>query len=160
VRRFVISLQAGLRLAALVLAVLAAGAVTSATSAGDASTAAQAVAVRPLQDGVWLVMVEAADCGWCRRWHKEIGPAYPTSDEGRQAPLDRRERGDPVLAGLGPVIYTPTFILVHDGREVDRLVGYPGVLYFWTELDTMLGKLRPAADPGTRAEVGGIAGPG
>ena len=97
---------------------------------------------------------------WLRRWHKEVGPAYPGSDEGRRAPLDRRERNDPALAGLAPVIYTPTFILVRDGREVDRLVGYPGAMYFWTELDTMLKKLRPAAEPGTRAEVNGALGCG
>ena len=33
-----------------------------------------------------LVMFEDPACAWCRRWHVEIGPAYPLTAEGQAAP--------------------------------------------------------------------------
>jgi hypothetical protein len=93
--------------------------------------------------GLRLLMIESASCGYCRRWHREVGPAYPMSSAGRQAPLVRRDITDPVVASFGKVIYTPTFILVRDGREVDRLVGYPGAEGFWEEIGVMLARIEP-----------------
>lgn len=93
--------------------------------------------------GLRLVMIETASCGYCLRWHREVGPAYPMSSVGRQAPLVRRDISDPVVASFGKVIYTPTFILVRDGREVDRLVGYPGAEGFWEEIGVMLARIEP-----------------
>ena len=152
------SWRCGLRATAL-LALLALPAATDlGAAAADTRPGLRTADARPIAAGTWLVMVETPDCGWCKRWHAEIGPAYAKSNEGRRAPLDRRDRRDPVIAGFAGVVYTPTFILVRDGREIDRLVGYPGAMYFWSELDAMLDKLpagepRPAADPGTRADA-------
>jgi hypothetical protein len=38
-------------------------------------------------------------------------------------------------------IFTPTFVLVEDGREIARLRGYPGDQFFWALVDEMLAKL-------------------
>jgi len=88
-----------------------------------------------------LVMVEQAGCAWCARWNREIGPVYPKTDEGQAAPLRRIDLRAPVPEDLmldGRVIFTPTFILVRGGVEIDRLEGYPGEDFFWPILAAML----------------------
>jgi len=44
-------------------------------------------------------------------------------------------------AFVEPASFTPTFILIHEGKEVDRIEGYPGDNHFWFLLNTMLDKL-------------------
>lgn len=90
--------------------------------------------------GVRLIMVEQAGCRYCIEWDLEIGPKYPQSAEGRFAPLQKVTRGDPLLRPFKPVIYTPTFLVVRDGKEVGRVTGYAGKLFFWEELDEQLAK--------------------
>jgi hypothetical protein len=91
-----------------------------------------------------LVMYEDPGCPWCRRWHAEIGPGYPNTVEGRLAPLRRVDIRDQATAGVAlkqPVTATPTFVLVEDGREVGRLVGYPGGDFFYGLLGEVLARL-------------------
>jgi len=91
-----------------------------------------------------LVMFESASCTWCERWHDEIGAIYPNTSDARCAPLRRVDIGDPRpddLANIKRVVYTPTFVLVDEGREVARLVGYPGEDFFWPVLADQLAKL-------------------
>lgn len=91
-----------------------------------------------------LVMMEQAGCAWCARFNAEIAPAYPKTDEGKRAPLRRVDIHAPWpddLAGIEPERFTPTFVLVEDGREIARLRGYPGDEFFWSLLDEMLAKL-------------------
>jgi len=87
-----------------------------------------------------LIMVEERGCIYCLRWDKDVGRGYARTAEGRAAPLRRVRRDAGVLRALAPVVYTPTFILVRDGREVGRITGYPGQLYFWDELSDMMAK--------------------
>jgi hypothetical protein len=92
-----------------------------------------------------LVMFEDPVCPWCRRWHAEIGPGYPNTKEGRLAPLRRVDIKDQAKAGVvlkQPVTATPTFVLVEDGRELGRLVGYPGSDFFYSLLGEALARLR------------------
>jgi len=91
-----------------------------------------------------LVMFESASCTWCQRWHDEIGEIYPKTSDARCAPLRRVDLGDPRpidLAEIKGVIYTPTFVLIDDGREIARLIGYPGEDFFWPILADHLAKL-------------------
>ncbi|WP_332680712.1 thioredoxin family protein [Bosea sp. (in: a-proteobacteria)] len=88
-----------------------------------------------------LLMFEREGCIWCARWDREVGPAYDRTAEGRAAPLRRIDLGrggaaDPALAR--PVRYTPTFVLVEDGREVGRITGYLSNETFWGLLGRML----------------------
>lgn len=90
-----------------------------------------------------LVMFEEHGCAWCRRWHEEIGPVYPKTDEARIAPLRRvylsnRPRELDFITGI---YATPTFVLIDDGREVGRIVGYPGADFFWPMLDQIIDKI-------------------
>lgn len=85
-------------------------------------------------------MLERADCPWCRAWHREIGPGYPLSDEGKRAPLRRVDLAEPWPGDLPRLAtyYTPTFVLLGCGREVGRLVGYQGQDFFYPAIGQLL----------------------
>ena len=98
-----------------------------------------------------LLMFESEICEWCERWHEEIGPAYGKTRFGRLAPLRRIDLDRTIPADyrkVRGVVYTPTFVLWQRGREVGRLVGYPGEDFFWPLLERLLDKL-PTAQGGT-----------
>lgn len=94
-----------------------------------------------------LVMFESDSCEWCEIWHKEIGPIYPKTEESQLAPLRRVSIEDPVpadLSHLKAVMFTPTFVLMENGKEVGRITGYPGEDFFWPLLAEQLDKLAAA----------------
>ncbi len=91
-----------------------------------------------------LLMFESAICEWCELWHEEIGPAYGKTRYGRIAPLRRIDIDSPVpqpYRAVRGVVFTPTFVLWHQGREAGRIVGYPGEDFFWPMLERLLRKL-------------------
>lgn len=93
-----------------------------------------------------LIMLERPGCAWCLRWNQEIAPEYSKTAEGRQAPLRRVDVTEPWpadLAGVATDRYTPTFIVVENGKEIARLRGYPGEDFFWPLLAEMLTRLAP-----------------
>jgi len=95
-----------------------------------------------------LIMLEQEGCAWCARWNAEIAPIYPKTVESRIAPLRRVDiRGDwpDDLDFVAPEVFTPTFVLVHEGREYGRLRGYAGDEFFWVLLSELLEKLPPEA---------------
>lgn len=91
---------------------------------------------------VELVMVEQTGCEWCERWNDEIGQTYPKTTEGKFAPLRRVDLyAMPEDLHIDRrVNFTPTFLIVENGRELTRLEGYPGEDFFWPLLDIMLRK--------------------
>lgn len=91
-----------------------------------------------------LIMLEQDGCHWCEVWNEEVGVAYPKTEEGKLAPLRRVDIHAPLpadLKGLKKANYTPTFVVWHNGREIDRLRGYPGGHFFWPMLQQMLDKI-------------------
>jgi hypothetical protein len=93
-----------------------------------------------------MVMLVQPGCPWCAKFDAEIAPAWPSTPEGRRAPLRRVDITGPWpedLAKVTPERFTPTFILIDQGREVARLRGYPGDQFFWYLVDDMLAKLPP-----------------
>lgn len=91
-------------------------------------------------DAAELVMVQQPGCAWCQRWDADIGAIYPKTPEGRAAPLRRvdiRAKPDDLIYAR-QVVFTPTFLLVEDGVELDRIEGYPGEDFFWGLLGMML----------------------
>lgn len=100
-----------------------------------------------------LVMFRQALCDACTLWDKEVGQVYPKTRQGQQAPIrnvDIHDDRPGELADIGPVVYTPTFVLVEDGRELGRIIGYGGEDFFWGLLDQMLDRL---PDPALRASL-------
>ena len=97
-----------------------------------------------------LLMLEQPGCPWCARFNAEIAPAWPNTDEGRRAPLRRVDITRPWPDDLKDVAkerFTPTFVLMEDGREVGRLRGYPGDEFFWFRIDELLARLPKADEP-------------
>lgn len=90
-----------------------------------------------------LVMVRRDGCSWCLAWDREIGPIYAKAEVGKRVPLrlvnlDKEKLG---LTLKQPVIYTPTFVLAEDGREVARIEGYAGEHFFWPVLEKLVREL-------------------
>jgi hypothetical protein len=99
----------------------------------------------PVLADTYLLMAEEDGCFWCAKWNKDIAHIYPKTAEGKAAPLRRYDLHSetPDVEFACRVHYTPTFILVEDGKERDRIEGYPGEDFFWSLLSMML----------TRAEI-------
>ena len=91
-----------------------------------------------------LVMFNASYYEWCELWEQDVGVVYEKTWESRIVPIRRV-----VIHGTRPndlkpikaVIYTPTFVLIDNGREVGRITGYPGEGHFWALLDEMIKQL-------------------
>lgn len=91
-----------------------------------------------------LIMFEQRLCEWCEVWEEEVGVVYSRTSEGGKVPVRKIDIHDPRpvdLRNLKPVIYTPTFVLMHEGSEVGRILGYPGEDHFWGLLNTLLERL-------------------
>ncbi|KNX41764.1 hypothetical protein ROTO_17350 [Roseovarius tolerans] len=87
-----------------------------------------------------LIMVEQHGCHWCEQWNAEIAPAYPNTEEGARAPLRRVLISDlpEDVAFTSRPVFTPTFVLVHEGQELGRMEGYAGAEFFWFLLGQLL----------------------
>lgn len=95
----------------------------------------------PAGAALHLVMVERDGCVYCAAWDAAIAPIYPKTPEGQAAPLQRVNIRDMEASGLAfarPVVFTPTFVLMEEGREIDRIEGYPGEDFFWGLLGKMI----------------------
>ncbi len=91
-----------------------------------------------------LIMFDSPTCSWCEAWENEIGDIYHKTNEGKRAPLRRQSIHDeipPDLNYLKAIRYTPTFILISQGKEIGRINGYPGEESFWFLLNQLIGKL-------------------
>ncbi len=96
-----------------------------------------------------LVMVEREGCIYCAAWDARVAPIYPKTPEGQAAPLVRVNIRDMHASGLdfaAPVVLTPTFVLMEDGRELDRIEGYPGEDFFWGLLGKMIAEQEQKAE--------------
>lgn len=90
---------------------------------------------------VELLMFEQPGCIYCARWNDEVAPEYPLTQEGKIAPLRRLDLHAALpedISILRPPVFTPTFVLVQDGKELGRIEGYPGEDFFWPLLADML----------------------
>jgi len=88
-----------------------------------------------------LVMYRRAGCPYCLAWDREIGPIYPKTDIGKALPLRQvhLDRGrDNSVELKSPVRFTPTFVLVENGKEKARIEGYAGDFFFWGVLEKLL----------------------
>lgn len=87
-----------------------------------------------------LVMFSRPGCPYCVKWDREVAPIYVISEEGKRAPLVRRDISarTPALKLMEPVIYTPTFVLVDQGAEIGRITGFINDDMFWGTLGKLL----------------------
>jgi len=91
-----------------------------------------------------LVMFEQKGCVWCQKFDREIAPAYDKTSEGRRAPLRRVDIADAIPGDLAFIVrerFTPVFVLVDEGREIGRIRGYPGDIFFFGLLANLIERL-------------------
>ncbi len=103
-----------------------------------------------------LVMFEQAACPWCQAFNRDIAPGYMKSKEGSRAPLRRVDIDQPIppdLAFIQIERLTPLFVLVHKGREIGRIRGYPGEESFWMQIAVLFQKLDAIGTGGERAQM-------
>lgn len=102
-----------------------------------------------------LLMFEEDWCHWCQKWDDEVGVIYAKTAEGRHLPLRRIDIHGAFpkdVALTSRPQYTPTFILVDEGREVGRIEGYPGEDFFWGLLGRLLDKLPPGHESNAQGQ--------
>jgi thioredoxin-related protein len=94
-------------------------------------------------DAAELLMYRREDCRWCRAWDRDVGPGYGKTDIGRMVPVRMVDVNGkrPQIALKGPILYTPTFVLVENDKEIGRIEGYPGDSFFWGLLDRLVQQL-------------------
>lgn len=91
-----------------------------------------------------LLMMEQPGCAWCARFDAEIAPAWPKTEEGRRAALRRVDITRPWPEDLRHVQkerFTPTFVLMDNGKEIGRIRGYVGDEFFWYRVGELLALL-------------------
>ncbi len=102
------------------------------------------VAAAPAIQAAELVVFHSPGCGWCMAWEREVGAVFPRTAEARVLQLSRVDVADPLpsrLRNLKRVHYTPTFVVLDEGREVGRIAGYKGEDFFWWELQEIIKQL-------------------
>lgn len=90
-----------------------------------------------------LIIFESSGCVWCETWNEEIGDSYDKTTEAQSAPLRRVDVDDhrpDDLNHINGIVYTPTFVMIKDGSEVGRIIGYPGEDFFWQLLNELIVK--------------------
>jgi len=91
-------------------------------------------------------MFEQEGCPFCAAWNREVGGIYKKTDEAKLLPLRRVDihTARPIdLRSIDGIVYTPTFVVLHCGQEVQRIVGYAGKEQFWELLDIGIQKIGP-----------------
>ena len=95
-------------------------------------------------DAAELLIFERDGCVWCQRWHRDVGASYGKTDEAKVLPLRRVNMDSPAtfrVRLVSPVRYTPTFVVVDDGREIGRITGYINDDAFWGLLRTFVTRI-------------------
>lgn len=109
-----------------------------------AAAAAFAFALAGSVQAAELIMFERAGCVYCARWNADVAPGYAKTPEGQRAPLRRHDLALGQIQGVElnrPVRFSPTFVLVDNGREVDRITGYMDNASFWGLFAPMIARL-------------------
>lgn len=88
-----------------------------------------------------LVMFTSKDCPVCQAWEREIGSVYQKSNYQVALPLTRVNFSAGTSDRMSlqePISGTPTFIILENGEEVGRILGFTDKEMFWWELSSFL----------------------
>ena len=99
-----------------------------------------------------LVMFESRGCIYCQRWERAVGSVYDKTAEAKVLPLRRIDVDRQSASGVelkSPVHYTPTFVVVDQGREIGRIEGFSSDDSFWGLLDELAAKVVAKIAPET-----------
>lgn len=90
-----------------------------------------------------LVVFEADGCVYCEVFRTDVLPLYKSSKIGRETPIRfiNVSRSDESGMRLSSAItIAPTVVLMHQGQEVDRIIGYTGPFNFMKLVAYMMGR--------------------
>ncbi len=91
-----------------------------------------------------LILYGEPGCIYCAKWRQTIGPIYAKTAEGKKAPVRELLVAEGKGGGNGlasAIVFSPTFVLMNDGKEVGRFLGYQNDEFFWFTLDRLLKQL-------------------
>lgn len=88
-------------------------------------------------------------CGACQKFEEEVGYLYEKTEEAKSLPMRKiefsswrkNEQGEYRDIIAKRIVGTPTFVLIDNNTEIDRLVGYSNDELFWLNLTAMRHKL-------------------
>ena len=81
-----------------------------------------------------LLMFTSNVCPSCLSWERDIGAIYDKTPYAKQLPLTRTEVNSSIpneVVTKAPLVGTPTFVVLLDNYEIDRIIGYSGSEMFW-----------------------------
>jgi len=81
-----------------------------------------------------LIMITSDYCPFCRAWERDVGVIYYKSPYAATLPLTRIAMGTEIPSEMSfktPVTGTPTFIILLQNEEIDRIQGYNNAEMFW-----------------------------
>ena len=100
------------------------------------------LAIAPLQATAAELLYFYSDaCEYCEQWDEEVGTIYNKTEEAKLLklrPVDIHEKTPKDIEYVKGVIYTPTFVAIDGGREVGRILGYGGDMFFWQHMEILL----------------------
>ena len=95
-----------------------------------------------------LIYVYSPECGACRQFDGEVGAIYSKTNESLALPMERvliddwqAKRHQLVECASAAVIGTPTFLLIQNCRELDRITGYSDAELFWLGHRRMMNRI-------------------
>lgn len=95
----------------------------------------------PKGDQMELVVMEAPSCTYCSLFRRDVLPAYEASARGKDMPVRFVDINDEAAERLGldsPVDIVPTFVVLKNNHEVERIPGYTGPEYFFHTINYLL----------------------
>lgn len=91
-----------------------------------------------------LLVFEHPDCNYCTVFRRDVLPRYRHAVPGDAVPLrfiDVADNDTGSLALQGQIDTVPTAVLMKDGQEMGRIVGYWGPTNFFRMLAHMLARM-------------------
>lgn len=96
-----------------------------------------AISAMPALAARELIMITSQHCPFCMAWERDIGAIYHKSPYADKLPLTRIEIGSALPADMqisSDLRGTPTFLILENRVEIDRIVGYSDAAMFWWQL--------------------------
>lgn len=112
--------------------------------AGEGSSRAALDAAPAGTPPLEVLVFEHTDCTYCRVFRRDVLPKYRQAVQPDAAPLrfvDVAKSDTTSLALRTRIDTVPTVVVMRDGREVDRIVGYWGPTNFFRMLSHILAKI-------------------
>ena len=100
-----------------------------------------AVFAENVRTGNQLLMITSVSCPWCEAFDEEVGSGYALTDESALFPLQRVDYYQSLpldFQHIAPATLTPTFVIIQNGSEIGRIVGYPGAELFWWRMSEFM----------------------